>query len=230
MRTAVEHARDHGTNLMFLGANTMYWKVRLASSRAGPRRTVVGYRTDAALDPARHNDPKDATGLYRATPTGPENQVTGMQYECFPVDAPYRVVSPHWWGYRGTHVRHGSEFAHLVGVEADRVYPTPSTPRPLQILSHVAYSCGGVGTSAQSSYYTTSSGSAVFAVGTLRWTCALVGRCRPYRFAPRTVRFVRQVTRTVLQTFAEGPAGSRHPARDNVDQFDLPSTNTVPAS
>ena len=138
MRTAVEHARDHGTNLLFLGANTMYWKVRLASSHDAPRRTVVGYRTDAALDPARHDDPKDATGLYRtAAHTGPENQVTGMQYECFPVDAPYRVVSPHWWGYRETHVRHGSEFAHLVGVEADRVYPTAATPRPLQILSSV---------------------------------------------------------------------------------------------
>ena len=231
MRTAVEHARDQGTNLVFLGANTMYWKVRLAASYHGPRRTLVGYRTNAALDPARRRDRDDATGLYRADPrTGPENEVTGMRYECFPVDAPYRVVSPHWWGYRGTRVRYGSEFPHLVGVEADRVYPTPVTPRPLQILSHVGYSCGGVSTSAQSSYYTTTSGAAVLNLGTLRWTCALVGRCHPYELPARTVRFVRQVTRTVLQTFAEGPAGRQYHARDNVDQFDLPSTNTVPAS
>jgi hypothetical protein len=231
MREAVEQARARGTNLVFLGANTMYWKVRAASSDWGPRRVLVGYKTDAALDPARQYDPKDATGLYRDDALeGPENMVTGMQYECFPVDAPYRVVASHWWGYRGTQVHTGTEFPHLVGVEADRVYPTATTPRPLQILSSVRYDCRGVGTSAQSSYYTTASGAAVFDVGTLRWTCALTGRCHPYHLATRTVRFVRHVTRTVLQTFAKGPAGVQHPAVDNLDQFDLPPVNEVPAS
>ena len=85
-------------------------------------------------------------------------------------------------------------------------------------------------TSAQSSYYTTASGAAVLNIGTLRWTCALVGRCHPYQLPARTVRFVRQVTRTVLQTMANGPVGHRQPASDNVDHFDLPASNKVPAS
>jgi hypothetical protein len=68
------------------------------------------------------------------------------------------------------------------------------------------------------------------ATGTLRWTCALTGNCFGLVLAPRTVRFVRTVTRTLVTEFARGPVGDRHPARDNVARFDLPAVNEVPAS
>jgi hypothetical protein len=97
------------------------------------------------------------------------------------------------------------------------------------VLSHVRYSCRGVTTSAQASYYTTRSGAAVLDVGTLRWTCALVDRC-PSDLTPRTVRFVDRVTATVLRDFARGPAADRHPAHDNLDAFHLSPVNEVPAS
>ena len=42
MREAVARARDAGTNLAFLGANTMYWRVRLEPSTTGPARLVGG--------------------------------------------------------------------------------------------------------------------------------------------------------------------------------------------
>jgi hypothetical protein len=229
MRRTVEDARDAGVNLAFLGANTMYWRIRLDDGRAQPR-VVVGYRSDAHLDPV--TDPRLRTGLFRAGPgaRAGEHAVTGMAYECFPVDAPYRVVSPGWWGFARTGVRRGDGFDHLVGVEADRVYPVPSTPRPLQVLSHATYSCGGVPTSAQSVYYSAPSGAGVFNAGTLRWTCALVDRCPPYQLGDRTRRFVRKVTVTVLRTFARGPAGADRPAVDNVPRFRLPTQNQVPAS
>jgi hypothetical protein len=139
-------------------------------------------------------------------------------------------VSPGWWGFAGTGVRRDDAFDHLVGVEADRVYPVPSRPRPLQVLSHTTYPCGGVATSAQSVYYSAPSGAGVFNAGTLRWTCALVDRCAPYRLGDRTRRFVRTVTVNVLRTFARGPAGTAHPAVDNVRRFPLPMQNQVPAS
>ena len=227
---AVRRAREAGTNLAFFGADTAYWKIRLApSGRAA--RTVVGYRTDAGLDPLRTTDPRDATGAFRDDPTtGRESTLTGVQYECFPVDTAYRVTSPRWWGFRGTHVRAGTTFPHLVGVEADRVYPLPSTPRPLQVLSSADYDCDGVPTSTQSVYYTARSGAGVFTAGTLRWTCALVGRCRPYDLGDRTRRFARMVTLRVLRVFAAGPAGRRHPAHDDLGRFALSPVNTVPAS
>ena len=63
MRDHVERARSAGTNLVFLGANTMYWRVRLEST--APGRVVVGYRSDAALDPAPR---AERTGLWRDDP------------------------------------------------------------------------------------------------------------------------------------------------------------------
>ena len=230
MRKRVMDARDAGTNLAFLGANTMYWRVRLDDRRTGPMRLLTGYRDDAYADPRRETHPREATSRFRDAPAAmPENDLVGMLYECYPVDAPYRVVSPGWWGFRGTGARHGTEIPGLVGGESDRVYPDARTPRPLQILSHVSFSCRGVTTTSQSVYYTTRSGAGVFTAGTLRWGCALVDSCdRP--LGRRTRDFARQVTDNLLREYARGPVGERHPARDNVAEFDLPLTNGVTAS
>jgi N,N-dimethylformamidase beta subunit-like, C-terminal len=228
MRDRVASARDRGTNLAFIGANTMYWRIRLANRPTGPNRLIVGYRSDAFADPA---PAEQDTARFRDAPSPePENNVTGMQYECFPVDTDYRIASPGWWGFRGTGVGEGDRFEHLVGIEADRVYPITSTPRPLQILSYSDYTCRGTGTSSESTYYTTSSGAGVIDLGTLRWTCALKGRCGTYQFSQRTISFVRMVTDNVLEQFAQGPVGRRFPAEDNVSQFNLPTANQVSAS
>jgi hypothetical protein len=230
MRAAVLEARDAGTNLAFLGANTMYWRIRLAPAASGPARVVVGYRHDAHLDPLHRTWSAATTGRFRDPPVPrPEHDLIGMQYECYPVDTDYVIATPGWWGFEGTGVRRGDRIEGMVGGEADRVYPDRRLPRPLQVLSHSRYPCRGVATSAQAVYYTTGSGAGVFAAGTLRWGCALVERCdRP--LGARTTRFARTVTATVVRTYARGPVGERHPARDNVAQFDLPLLNTVPAS
>lgn len=230
MRQHVTAARDRGTNLAFLGANTMYWRVRLEARGGAGHRTMVGYRHSAHLDPLRESDPTASTSRFRDEPAADgENDLVGMLYECYPVDTDYRVVSPTWWGFRGTGVRHGSRIHGLVGPESDRVYPDASTPRPLQVLSHSTFDCRGAGTSTQSVYYTTPSGAGVFTAGTLRWGCALVDRCeRPLGRATR--RFAQRVTANVIRAFAQGPVGLRHPATDNVADFDLPLLNGVSAS
>src|SRR5205823_5779801 len=46
MRDGFEWARDQGTNLAFMGANTGYWQIRYADDR----RTIVEYR-NATADP-----------------------------------------------------------------------------------------------------------------------------------------------------------------------------------
>ena len=230
MRRAVLGARDHGTNLAFLGANTMYWRVRLESRATGAARVVVGYRHDAHLDPLYAGGSPEATAMFREWPVPrPEHDLLGMQYECYPVDTDYVIASPDWWGFRGTEVRRGDHVHGLVGPEADRVYPDGRLPRPLQVLSHSPYSCRGVTTTTQSVYYTSVSGAGVFNAGTLRWGCAMVDRCeRPLGDATR--QFTRTVTETLVEEFARGPVGWRHPARDNVADFDLSTVNTVPAS
>jgi hypothetical protein len=230
MRSAVTKARDAGTNLAFLGANTMYWRVRLQDRATGPARVVVGYRADAFQDPERDDRPIEATARFRDAPMpNPEQKVIGMMYECYPVDTDYVVASPRWWGFRGTGVTRGDRIPGLVGPEADRVYPTSSLPHPLQILSHSPYSCRGVTTAAESVYYAADSGAGVFAAGTLRWGCSMVDRCeRP--LGARTASFVKVVTGNLLRAFAEGPAGRDHPARDNVRELALSPHNAVSAS
>ena len=178
MRDVVLGARDAGTNLAFLGANTMYWRIRLEpgprarpawSSATGTPRTSTRCTPRARLE---------ATAPFREPPVPrPEHDLLGMQYECYPVDTDYVVASPGWWGFRGTGVRRGDHVHGLVGPEADRVYPDGRLPRPLQVLSHSPYSCRGVTTTTQSVYYTTGSGAGVFNAGTLRWGCAMVDRC-----------------------------------------------------
>jgi hypothetical protein len=191
---------------------------------------MTGYRHDAHLDPLRDTDPEQATSRYRDAPAArPENDLVGMLYECYPVDTDFRVVSPGWWGFAGTGVRHGTSIEGLVGGESDRVYPNARTPRPMQVLSHNSFSCRGEPTTTQSVYYTVPSGAGVFTAGTLRWGCALANHCD--RLLPeRTRSFARQVTENLLGRFAEGPVGRRHPARDNLDAFDLPLVNSVSAS
>ena len=230
MRHQVTQARDAGTNLAFLGANTMYWRIRLEDRATGPARLQVGYRDDAALDPVRDERPEEATSRFRDGPAGAaERDLLGMDYECYPVDADFVVTSPSWWGFAGTGLHAGDRLPHLIGPEADRVYPSAGTPRPMEILSHTTYDCRGVTTSAQSVYYSAKSGAGVFTAGTLRWGCAIANRC-DVLLDDRVSILVRRVTDNVLNGFAAGPVGANHRARDNVDRFDLSPVNSVTAS
>lgn len=230
MRATVLAARDSGTNLAFLGANTMYWRVRLEGGANVPVRLMTGYRDDAGQDPESDERPAEATARFRDAPLPrPENELTGMLYECYPVSTDYLVVTPGWWGFAGTGVRRGTAIPGLVGGESDRVYPNALTPRPLQVLSHTPFSCRGDATSSQSVYYTSPSGAGVFNAGTLRWGCALVDLC-DVPLGPRTRDFTRRVTANLLRGFAAGPVGVRHPAEDNIAEFDLPLVNGVTAS
>lgn len=232
MRREVTAARNAGTNLAFLSANTMYWRVRLTDTSTGPDRLVVGYKSDAeAADPARYRHPATTTTRWRDPPhPRPENSIVGMLYECYPVDAAYVIVTPHWWAFHGMHLRRGESIDHLVGPEADRVYLFASTPRPLQIVADATFDCGGVPTSSQSTYYTTAAGAGVFTAGTENWTCALDSRCRPHTYSSRARLLTRTVTDNLLRRFSAGPVGSRWPAKDNVSEFLLPPYNTVPAN
>ncbi|MEZ0071182.1 N,N-dimethylformamidase beta subunit family domain-containing protein [Planotetraspora sp. GP83] len=218
LRRRVTEARDAGANLAFLGANTCYRRIRL--ERDG--RLVVCYKTAAAEDPLYGKHPSLVTTDFRADPApDPESSLTGVYYDGFPADAPYVVTAPRHWVFAGTGVRHGDSFAHLVGVEYDRVTPGVPTPRPLEILSHSPLTCAGRPSFADSAYYTTPEGAGVFASGTMRWTEALMAGTRDspeaHGIDARTRRFVTTVTTNLLTAFAEGPAGThRPPPKDNV--------------
>jgi hypothetical protein len=239
MRDAVTRAVAAGSNLAVFGANTAYWRVRLAGRttglaaqtdrRDGRPRVVVGSKS-AALDPLAARDPGGATARFRDAPAArSEETLTGMRYDCFPAETSWTVADPTWWGYAHTAVTAGEKLAGVVGPEADRVYPLPIRPRPEQVVAYQPYSCGRDRTAHTGVYWVAPSGAGVFTTGTMRWVCALDVGCTRVP-GTRASAVLRQVTTNVLTAFAEPRAGRTHPARDTVGRFGLAARATTHAT
>ncbi|MFJ3308754.1 N,N-dimethylformamidase beta subunit family domain-containing protein [Streptomyces sp. NPDC086549] len=216
-RTHVTRARDAGTNVAFLGANTCFRRIRLQSGAGADDRTVVCYKSAYRADPYYPSQPALVTTDFRAGPApDPESSLTGVLYEGYPVDAPYVVHSAGHWLHEGTGVRAGDAFAHLVGVEYDRVTSSPGTPPVLEITAHSPLVCAGRPSHSDSAYYTVPSGAGVFASGTMRWVEALLAGTgelgRDHGMDARTRAFVTRTTENLLRAFAEGPAARHRPA------------------
>jgi hypothetical protein len=215
-RANVTAARDAGMNIAFLGANCMFRRTRLASTRLGPRRLIICYKTSYTQDPMYGKDNALVTSDWREPPhPDPESSLTGTLYESNPVSAPYVVASPHAWMFAGTGVRKGTRFRGLVGIEYDRVNPGAPVERPIEVLSHSPVTCRGVNSYSDSAYYTDHGGAGVFNAGTMRWVASFGG---PYQFGMNrhTGDFTRHVTANLLRAFAGGPAAKKFPAHDNL--------------
>ncbi|OXY91787.1 hypothetical protein BEK98_28855 [Streptomyces diastatochromogenes] len=223
-RAYVTRARDAGTNVAFLGANTCFRRVRLEDGEGAGDRTVVCYKTSYRADPSYASAPALVTTDYRSPPAAdPESSLTGVLYEGYPVDAPYVVHAADHWLYDGTGVRPGDAFAHLVGVEYDRVMPVSPVPGPLEITAHSPVVCVGRPSHSDSAYYTAPSGAGVFATGTMRWVEGLLAGTgelgRDHGMDGRTRAFVTRTTENLLRAFAQGPATrTGPPPRPNVEQ------------
>ncbi|MDX6351749.1 MAG: hypothetical protein QOF84_6539 [Streptomyces sp.] len=219
MRERVTGARDAGANLAFLGANACFRRIRVEPTAHGDRRRVVCYKTDWPHDPLYGSDPAAVTADWREPPHAcPENSLTGTLYESNGTSADYAVAEPGHWLFAGTGVTRDSRFPHLVGTEYDRVTGGPGTPRPIEVVAHSPLVCRGVRSYQDSAYYTAASGAGVFNTGTMRWVESLRGD-GAHGIPPYTARFTRRVTENLLRAFAQGPAGRRHPARDNLAAF-----------
>ena len=215
-RAHVTAARDAGMNIAFLGANAMFRRTRLASTRLGADRLVICYKTSYTKDPMYGKDNALVTSDWREPPhPDPESSLTGTLYESNPVSAAYVVATPGAWLFAGTGVRRGTRFRGLVGIEYDRVNPVYPVERPIQILSHSPLTCRGVHSYADSAYYTHHGGAGVASTGTMRWVASLGGLHR-FGLDRRTARFTRRVTANLLRGFAGGPAAAAHPAHDNL--------------
>jgi hypothetical protein len=220
-RANVTAARDAGTNLAILGANCCFRRVRYEPSSTGQDRQVVCYKTDFHADPA-FKDGKPPTNDYRADPgADPESSMLGVIYDGYPVDAPYVVTNAGHWLLEGTGAKDGDSFAHLVGVEYDRVNTDFRTPRPIEILAHSPVVCEDRHSYSDTAFYAAPSGAGVFASGTMRWVEGLDASGdgssgADHSMDARAGAFTQQVTTNLLKAFAAGPAGRAHPPQDNV--------------
>ena len=215
MRAAVERARDRGVDLAFLGANAVYRRIRFQPSPLGPDRVEVNYKL-AAEDPLSGSGRADVTADWPAQPQARnESALVGQDYDCFPARADQVVVDPGNWLFAGTGAGPDTRLHLVVGPESDKVSLFAPTPRPLEVLAHTHFLCGGKATTSDVTWYTTPSGSGVFASGSINWVCSITGtRCRGGGGATSVI--VRGVTANLLRAFAAGHAGRAHPAHDNV--------------
>lgn len=220
-RTHVTAARDAGMNLAVFGANCCYRRVRYEPSPVGADRVVVCYKDDYAADPGFRRGRPPTNDFRRKPAPDPESSLFGVIYDGYPVDAPYVVSHPDHWLLAGTGARRGDSFAHLVGVEFDRVNPAHPTPRPVEIIARSPVVCKGRASYADTAYLSLPGGAGVFATGTMRWVEALdakgpAGGRANHGLGADAGRFTRVVTENVLRAFAQGPAGRARPAQDNL--------------
>ena len=214
MRQGVITARDHGVNLLFLGANAIYRHMRFEPSPLGPDRHEIDYKS-ASEDPITRGDPSEATTDWPSPPVPrPESDIIGDMYTCNPVTADMVVVDPSAWVFAGTGLPPGARLPGLVGSEYDGYKPSLPGPRNIQILSHSPLTCRGQSDNSDMTYYTAPGGGGVFATGTNLWVAALDGVCAPGP-SPCAADVTQRVTQNVLAVAGVGPAAVTHPSQPN---------------
>jgi hypothetical protein len=167
MRRAVERARDKGTSLVFLSADTMYWQVQLDP--------LPGGAPDRLLTCRKRRGP--GRPVQWRTQGEPEQRVLGIQY-AGQVPEPYPLVvrnSDHWL-WESTGLGEGDALPGLVAGEADCYYPRTNLPDHTErvLLAHSPYEdIRGVRRHQETSLYRAPSGALVFCSGTFAWSPAL---------------------------------------------------------
>lgn len=216
MRDNATAARDRGVNLAFLGGNEIYRHIRFEPSDLGPNRVEVDYKSFDE-DPIHTTDPAAATAQWRSPPVPrPESVLLGNFYQCNPVHADMVTADPDNWLLSGI-VTAGQVLPGLIGNEYERVDLRVPTPRPIEVLFHSPVTCQGRPDVADATYYTTASGAGVFSAGTQYWICGLEPGCQGHDSSA----VIGAITTRLLTTFAQGPAGRAHPARDNLAQLGI---------
>ncbi|KAF4405172.1 MULTISPECIES: N,N-dimethylformamidase beta subunit family domain-containing protein [Streptomyces] len=167
MRRAAERARDSGTSLVFLSANTMYWQVELAPSASGvPDRLLT----------CRKRQCPGKAALWREL-GAPEQQLLGIQYQGrVPEPNPLVVRNADHWLWEATGASEGDKLDGMVAGEADRYFPRTALPEHTDriLLAHSPYEdADGVKRHQETSLYRAPSGALVFASGTFAWSPAL---------------------------------------------------------
>lgn len=217
MYDGVEAARNHGVNLAFLGANNVYWQMRLASGPGGSVRGIV-YRR-AADDPLSRTQPASTTTRWTDAPLRRNaSPLLGQTYAAIRVRGDSRILRAPGWLFHSSGASVGTIVRGLVGRESDGTVLAQSNPPTNQVLAesllHGRVHGKDRWATSTVNYYTAPSGAAVFAAGSMYWVCQLDGSCASATGANAdTGRFVRALTENLLRAMASARAGVRHPSR-----------------
>ena len=207
--------RNHGVNLAFLGANNAYWQTRLVDSSAGPNRHVIVYRS-APNDPVTAS--KGVTVQFQDPRVNtPPNLLTGTLTSGVHVYGNMQAVDiPQW-----LHIPKTASINGISGdTEIDSTAHNIAQPSQVHILFSGKMEFRNTGPStdeedsnfeevpiAETIWFTTPSGAAVFNAGLTTWTCNLLASCISHSVDARTESTLQSVTTQVLTLWQRKAVG-----------------------
>lgn len=194
----VLRARDSGTNLVFFGANAMYWRTRLTPQGNGKPTLMTVYKS-ASLDPVKNSE--NTTTRWRESPkANSESKLLGQQYVCFPADATVTITNPNFFAFAKTGVKKGSTFPHLAKVEVDGIAAGRQLPKGVKAYTRADISCGKASYVSAITMYIGPKNSGVIDIASMGWIT--------YGFRhPKLSKFVKQVSENILVGVSKGPLG-----------------------
>ena len=206
MYDGLQAARDAGVNLAFLGANAIYWQIRLAPSTltGQANRTMIAYKY--SLDPIQSTNPNLATYRWRSSLINrSEDRLIGVLYDYNSVDLDMVVADCSSWVCSGTNLYTGDKLAGMLGYEVDTL--GANSPAGITAIATSPYdACLNSTCNAKqrrysnATLYTTPGGARVFASGSMQWNWGLDAYASGER-PDRSNGAVQQMTRNILSRF-----------------------------
>ena len=177
-RDNVEAALAAGVNIAFASGNESYWNIRTENAPSGANRIIVCYK-DNTLDPLP-TAPNVTVTFDDPLLNRPENALVGVSYESFYDDVLYNqpwVLSapPTRWYFDCTGLQVGDQVNNVVGEEWDGFRNNGRAPAGLELLSNGSIiGNSGVASPQNSTIYTTTNGSRVFAAASIHWSWGMI--------------------------------------------------------
>ncbi|HLH71892.1 MAG TPA: N,N-dimethylformamidase beta subunit family domain-containing protein, partial [Chloroflexota bacterium] len=180
MRDNLTAAFNRGMNLLFLGANAIYWQIRWENSASGAANRVIVCYKDATTDPLAKTQPALTTVAWRDPPVNqPESALLGEQfngYFNYGTSYPWVVQNANHWLYSATGLQNNQTIPGLVGYEYDNTAGgtvAGATQLSLSPVTNLANVDTGEPDTASATIYRASSGAWVFDAGTIYWSWKL---------------------------------------------------------
>ncbi len=177
-RDNVESALAAGVNIAFASGNESYWNIRTENAPSGANRIIVCYK-DNNLDPM-HTAPNVTVTFDDPLLNRPENALVGVSYESYYDDVLYNApwvlsAPPDRWYFDCTGLQVGDQVNNVVGEEWDGFRNNGRAPAGLELLSTGSIIGNNGRTSPQNStIYTTTNGSRVFAAASIHWSWGMI--------------------------------------------------------
>lgn len=209
MRANVKHLLDEGINLIFFGADAIYFQVRLENSPAtGEANRVMVIYKDPGEDPLFNVNDHLVTTRWRDAPVSlPEDALIGVGYKLDPVDGDIVIKNASHWVFDNTGLNSGSVLPGLLGYEVDGALGhQPSTTEVLTVSPAVNLEDRSKSVDSNMVITAWPSGAQVFATGTMQWSWGLDDYNVPDLRSSRLNPAAMQITRNVLNRFGNGHA------------------------